>query len=782
MGRDVLLLCQFGFVSIPASRGQSSSSPERRANSRRAAGRGGFIRATLRNAEKFADDEFDEVVENRPVHPVEAFLVAFIGEEEDNCQSRLTDSGCSLSLLPPCCEKFVVSEESRTVQFRLASDVAGLQSDKVKTCHLPVKDKTGRVRLVPEKAVIHSSVGRALFACAKKELYLGGESRRPNWLRLTDIDGNRFVAPVNQSGSVPFVPFFETEVKDRWGVASAYLRRSADMAVQPAKSLHSCFFSACAGEGKDETSFSAENRKHLLYVLHSHLAHATGERLLLTLREKGVGLSYSLQECRDVRRECRACREVNFRRRRLKHRGWKAKKRGKRKRAGAEEAPSGVGGDDESEGSDEESSSRDRRPSEKFNRIIYHNIKDIKKKGYGGFRYVSVIVDWKFCRVSLKALRSKDHAERHLLRLSWIRRWEVAGFGKPLIVRSDNGGEFSGEEGYLWVCENEGVDNEFGPPGTPEVQAFVERANSTFISLLNKFLLQARILFFMWPAVLPGVANALNDVVHNSIGRSPNACMFGWPSGVPSISYGDVVRITDPSFRRSSPFEKSERVLFGGVIGPRVVSVLFCQGGRWKALRVHPFHIVLEKWVGVGTRDFDADRRGIDGRKEQEIPSRESDGDFWVGWDADDDRTDGVVGSDDALSDHVDAEGELPPVDPPRGVRSSVLKGVLTRESNGALFPAQIVREGEQQLRGASIARLKKQEYGSFRLAEFDRIAQKDIVERFDLPVEGRLPESILQRLAEEAPQPEPPVPQPVAENADPVDVDFPSPVDGVVE
>jgi len=60
------------------------------------------------------------------VHPVEAFFVAFVGEEEDNCRSGLTDSGCSLSLLPPCCEKFVVSEESRTVQFRLASDVAGL--------------------------------------------------------------------------------------------------------------------------------------------------------------------------------------------------------------------------------------------------------------------------------------------------------------------------------------------------------------------------------------------------------------------------------------------------------------------------------------------------------------------------------------------------------------------------------------------------------------------------------------------------------------------------------
>uniref|UniRef100_A0A0G4HWP6 Integrase catalytic domain-containing protein n=1 Tax=Chromera velia CCMP2878 TaxID=1169474 RepID=A0A0G4HWP6_9ALVE len=574
MGRDVLLLCQFRFLSIPASGGQSSSSPERKANSRRAAGRGRFIRDTLHNAEKFADDEFDEVVKNRPMNPVEAFLITFVGEEEDNCRSELTDSGCSLSLLPPCYEKFVMSEESRTVQFCLASNIyfIGLQSDKVKTCYLPVKDKMGRVRLVPEKAVIHSSVSRALFAYTKKELYLGEESGRPSWLRLTDIDGNRFVALVDQSSSVPLVLFFETEVKDQWGVASAYLRRSTDMAVQPAKSLHSYFFSACAGEGKDETSLSTENKKHLLYVLHFCLAYATGERLLLTLREKGVGLSYSLQECREsnVWRKCRACREVNFRRRRLKRRGWKAKKHGKRKRAGAEEAPSGVGVDDESketQGSNKESSLGDRRPSEKFNRIIYHDIKDIKKKSYGGFRYISVIVDWKFRRVSLKALQSKDHAERHLL--SWIRRWEVADFGKPLIVRSDNGGEFLGEEGYLRMCENEGVDNEFGPPGTLE---------------------------------------------------------------------------------------------------------------------------------------------------------------------------------------HVDAEGELLRIDLPRSVCSSMLKGILMRESNGALFPVQIVREREQQLRGTSITRLKKQEDGSFCLAEFDRIAQKDIVERFDLPAEGKLPESILQCLAEEAP------------------------------
>uniref|UniRef100_A0A0G4G504 Uncharacterized protein n=1 Tax=Chromera velia CCMP2878 TaxID=1169474 RepID=A0A0G4G504_9ALVE len=94
---------------------------------------------------------------------------------------------------------------------------------------------------------------------------------------------------------------------------------------------------------------------------------------------------------------------------------------------------------------------------------------------------------------------------------------------------------------------------------------------------------------------------------------------------------------------------------------------------------------------------------------------------------------------------------DLPPLQSPlRGVPSAVLKGLLVRDSNGALFPAQLIREGECQMRGASISRLEWQEDGSFRPAAFERVAQKNIVERFDLPKNRSLPDEILHKLAED--------------------------------
>uniref|UniRef100_A0A0G4HNT8 Integrase catalytic domain-containing protein n=1 Tax=Chromera velia CCMP2878 TaxID=1169474 RepID=A0A0G4HNT8_9ALVE len=744
------------FLRRPAPGRHRSLSPSSRASSEKAVRRGGgFIRATLHNAKRFEDEWIDGEEESKVATPMETFIGAAEGKEYD---SIIADSGCSFSLSPPSFEKFSVGKEKRRVNFRIASDVAPLVTEIVHTLHLPVRDRQKRVRLVPDKAAIDPSVSCALLACGKRDLILRSESGKPSWVKLRDVDGHEFLAVLDMSGPVPTLPLYTDEKE----IAAAYEKKMGHHSGESVESVFSSFVSAFAGEAKDENTVTPEKKKHLLYVLHSRLAHATGERLFATLKKKGVGLFFSLQECRDVRKECKACRKVNFRRHRLKRRGWKAKKRGKRKEKKEGKASSAVGGaseresDDSSEksaGSREQGGKKKRKI--KFNCIIFHDLKNMKRKAFGGFRYVSVIVDQAFWRVSLMALRKKDHAQRHLL--SWTRRWEVAGFGKPLIVRSDNGGEFSGDEEYLRVCSELGVGNDFGPLGTPEVQAFVERVNLSFFSLMNKVLLQARIPFYMWPAILPGVANALNEVVYSSIGRSPNACIYGRPSGIPSVSVGDVVRIIDPSFRSpSAPFEKSERALFRGVMGPRSVSVLLCRAGRWKALRVHPFHIAVEEWLGVGTRDFDADRRGIDRRGEEESPSLGND--LFVGWDLSDDRTDGVLGLDDARSDRVEPEEDidLPPLQsPPRGVCSAVLKGLLVRDSNGALFPAQLIREGERQMRGASISRLEWREDGSFRPAAFERVAQKDIVERFDLPENRSLPDEILHTLAEDDYPPE---------------------------
>uniref|UniRef100_A0A0G4HPH5 Uncharacterized protein n=1 Tax=Chromera velia CCMP2878 TaxID=1169474 RepID=A0A0G4HPH5_9ALVE len=97
--------------------------------------------------------------------------------------------------------------------------------------------------------------------------------------------------------------------------------------------------------------------------------------------------------------------------------------------------------------------------------------------------------------------------------------------------------------------------------------------------------------------------------------------------------------------------------------------------------------------------------------------------------------------------------------------------GVLARWSDGALFPGQIVREGEKQVRSIIAAWLKQRDGGSFFPAKLETVKQKDIVEQFELPADGQLPPAVLDRLAEQAPPVPDPVP-PVPLDEVPVDVD----------
>uniref|UniRef100_A0A0G4GRX6 Uncharacterized protein n=1 Tax=Chromera velia CCMP2878 TaxID=1169474 RepID=A0A0G4GRX6_9ALVE len=96
----------------------------------------------------------------------------------------------------------------------------------------------------------------------------------------------------------------------------------------------------------------------------------------------------------------------------------------------------------------------------------------------------------------------------------------------------------------------------------------------------------------------------------------------------------------------------------------------------------------------------------------------------------------------------------------------------------GALFPGQVVREGAKQTYAITAARLREGDDGMFHPVELEKVKQKDIVERFKIRFspDGRLPQSVLDRLAEQAPpssdSSDPPVP-PVPDSEIPVDVDI---------
>uniref|UniRef100_A0A0G4H5N6 Uncharacterized protein n=1 Tax=Chromera velia CCMP2878 TaxID=1169474 RepID=A0A0G4H5N6_9ALVE len=303
----------------------------------------------------------------------------------------IANSGASKSLVPLSFDRYIVSYVDQAVSFRLASDAASLSVRGVKTFHLPFINEWGGVHIVSEEGCSHESIGRPLFACGRRKLSLPGEESpsEPGWVWLKDVHGERFCSPDDQTGNVPILRLAKVE--------------EAVIAANVCPSVSLCPLRQSALSGQAE--ISPENGSHLLFVLHSRLGHATGQRLQATLKEKGVGVQFSAKECKEVRDTCKACRVVNFRRRKLKRRGAVA---GTRKRSHK--------GDESSVHEDnEEKEPEPAGPGGQFNADIYHDLKDIKRKGIGGFRYMSFIVDLQTRRKSLWALRSKDHAVRHLI-------------------------------------------------------------------------------------------------------------------------------------------------------------------------------------------------------------------------------------------------------------------------------------------------------------------------------------------------------------------------------
>uniref|UniRef100_A0A0G4HQD7 Uncharacterized protein n=1 Tax=Chromera velia CCMP2878 TaxID=1169474 RepID=A0A0G4HQD7_9ALVE len=248
------------------------------------AGRERFVSATLRNAQQSGwceEPEWEDVCVSVLKTPVECF-VGVVGDDGE-C---IANSGCSLGLFTPAFEKFVVSSEDRSVDFRLTSDAAPLSLRGFKTVHLPFEDEGGNVRIVPEEGCINKLIGRTLLPCAKKKLHLKGEDSSDDdsdssWVRLRNIHGRWFRAPINQTGSVPMLRL----AQNKEAIAAS--------CVCPPVSTFPLSESALSGQ----SDLSEENKAHLLHVLHSRLGHATGQRLEATLKEKGVGVPYSVGEC-----------------------------------------------------------------------------------------------------------------------------------------------------------------------------------------------------------------------------------------------------------------------------------------------------------------------------------------------------------------------------------------------------------------------------------------------------------------------------------------------------
>uniref|UniRef100_A0A0G4FQH6 Uncharacterized protein n=1 Tax=Chromera velia CCMP2878 TaxID=1169474 RepID=A0A0G4FQH6_9ALVE len=177
------------------------------------------------------------------------------------------DSRASKSLVPPSFDRYVVSYVDQAVSFRLASDAARLSVRGVKTFHLPFVDEWGGVRIISEEGCSHESIGRPLFACGRRKLSLPGEESpsESGWVWFKDVHGERFRSPVDQTGKVPILRLTKVE--------------EAVVAANVCPSVFLCPLRQSALSGQAEISPENRSAAHLLFVLHSRLGHATGQRL-----------------------------------------------------------------------------------------------------------------------------------------------------------------------------------------------------------------------------------------------------------------------------------------------------------------------------------------------------------------------------------------------------------------------------------------------------------------------------------------------------------------------
>ena len=186
---------------------------------------------------------------------------------------------------------------------------------------------------------------------------------------------------------------------------------------------------------------------------------------------------------------------------------------------------------------------------------------------FDGSKYMSVIVDVRSRFISLMALRHKDQALQHSV--AYINK--LQGLGHKIVKwHTDNGGEFLGNE-YEKTLVQMGISHKFGAPHTPESQGVVERANGTIKRLMGKVLRDLQLPLHCWPALLPGVTQQLNAVVHASTARTPYD-LVNYPQHLrlPSIQMGALVGLLDPA--SGEPLEG----YYCGATSPQV-SVVVCK-------------------------------------------------------------------------------------------------------------------------------------------------------------------------------------------------------------
>uniref|UniRef100_A0A0G4HXD0 Integrase catalytic domain-containing protein n=1 Tax=Chromera velia CCMP2878 TaxID=1169474 RepID=A0A0G4HXD0_9ALVE len=150
----------------------------------------------------------------------------------------------------------------------------------------------------------------------------------------------------------------------------------------------------------------------------------------------------------------------------------------------------------------------------------------------------------------------------------------------------------------LVVCLHiqEGIEQDFGAPYTPESQGLIEWVNATIKYVLRKLFLSVAIRAYLWLSFLQGVAQQLCETVHSHTGKSPDSVIFLKSPGVSPMTVGDKVRFVDRVPGTQEGFEPRREIgWFGGVLSLKAVSVVVKRKEGWQMVRIHPSQVRLHQ-------------------------------------------------------------------------------------------------------------------------------------------------------------------------------------------
>ena len=208
-------------------------------------------------------------------------------------ETLVIDTGCTRTLLTPAFKKFAVGNVLGGRQrVLLGGKKHELVADSQRFVHIPVKDTEGRVQIMKEHSAFSPDVRCPLLACSKKGIIKGVDGQ-PEAVRVDGADGKQHWIPIRYEGDLPVIitNYEKVNAARIDGAISQQARCKStspqEIAVGGGMRLSPAIVNAM------DANMCAE----VLKLFHLRLAHATGRRLYLTLKEKGWEGVFKEKEC-----------------------------------------------------------------------------------------------------------------------------------------------------------------------------------------------------------------------------------------------------------------------------------------------------------------------------------------------------------------------------------------------------------------------------------------------------------------------------------------------------